>query len=225
MTTEYVTKRCSHFGAREFRFSVDDSQVMRTDVNWFLQTLEDRVAVGERFASDETIQVGWGLLKVRANADNSLQLLEPNYTSMPIEWVDSVTKTIAHLRLQKDVVESYFEPDDAEFPSLRHHSLVCSKLQDAERLLMDRTAATVPDSGWFIGCSVANHNHNDPGELECVSLYEAVLRNPRALMFLALPAGTVLETEGRTWQLYHGEVELRPKGGSFGEHIIKSRGR
>src|SRR5947207_426983 len=108
-----------------FRFKVDRARVIDVDVDWLVNTLDKWIAGGERFKDGETIQIGWGLLKVRSNSDRTTSLLEPDYQAMPIEWVDTVTQTLVDLRRQKGVCESYFDVDQAEFTSLRISCLVC----------------------------------------------------------------------------------------------------
>lgn len=219
MIHEFTTSRCASFGHAEFRFKVDDARVIEPDVTWFTKTLEDWVSEGARFSDGETIQIGWGLMKVRAASDRTLNLLEPDYESMPIEWVDTVSSTLVHLRLQKDVSQSFFDSDATNFPSLRFHGIVCSQLKVAEGIVMERFEGTPPDSGWFIGCDDDDH-HQDSSELIRISLYEAVLRNPKALSFLALPVGTSLGASSDGISLYFGDELLPPKQGSYIEQLL-----
>ena len=219
MLDEVETTRCRQFAQPEFRFKVDRSSVLAVDVDWLVTTLEKWVADGERFQNGETIQVGWGLLKVRSNSDGTASLLEPDYTSMPIEWLDTLTQTLIDLRTQKDVCESYFAPEAADFPSLRSSCIVCSGLEDAPRVVMERMAASPPDSGWFIGCGDAAHDYNSPDQLHRASLYDAVLKNHRSKSFLALPPATLLEVDDAVIHLYHRNTRIEPKRGSYIERL------
>lgn len=205
----------TEFDAAGFRFKADLTIVPDVDMQWFSETLRQMVANGERFGDGETIQLGWGLLEVRRNADGSLNLLEPDYANMPMEWIDTVTQTIRDLRLQKDVCESLFDIAHADFPSLRHHCITCSRLKDAGRVTMERFAATPPDSGWFIGCGDAAHDHDSPAQLSRTSLYEAILSNQRARMFLALPVGTLLEADDEDIHIYYRGKPVNAKQGSY----------
>lgn len=220
MLVEFRTSECHQFGQPEFRFKVDDTRVLEIDIQWFIKTLHEWIAHGERFRDSETVQLGWGLLKVHANPDGSLALLEPDYSSMPVNWVDTITQTLRDLRTQKDVCESYFEPDETTFPSFREHCIACSRLKDSPRIIMERVAATSPDSGWFIGCRHEEHDHNNADQLRRVSLYEAVLENPRARKFVALPPGTLLEADDEDIRLYHADALVNPKRGSYVHRLL-----
>jgi hypothetical protein len=106
MLDEITTSQCHRYGQAEFRFKVDRSRVLPVDIDWFRQTLEGWVAGGERFRDGETVQLGWGLLKVKANGDGTHSLLEPDFGTLPIEWIDVVTDSLVNLRKQKDVCEA-----------------------------------------------------------------------------------------------------------------------
>src|SRR5262245_53933273 len=97
-----VTTRCSEAGHAEFRFSVDEAVVIEPDITFFREALERWVLDGERFNDGETMQFGWSTLMVRLAEDGRLSLCEPDFQSMPIKWVETVTATLQHLRVQKD---------------------------------------------------------------------------------------------------------------------------
>lgn len=224
MLCEFRTSRSSAYDHPEFTFKVDTSRVPSTDVQWFTETMEQRVSRGESFRENEIIQLGSGLLKTLRGSEEDLRLFEPDFSSFPIEWVDTVTQTLLDLRVQKDVCESYFAVQQALFPSLRDSAIVCTRLAGSSRIVMDRQHAESPDSGWFIGCRGDQHDHNDPEELARVSIYEAVVSNPRARMFLALPLGTTLEADESTISVYSGDSLIAPKRSSFVERWLARRG-
>ena len=208
------TTQCSGYDHPEFRFAVDTRQLIDVDVQFLRTTLEGWVAAGERFAAGETIQLGSGVLMIRANGDGTLSLLEPDFASMPIQWRDSVTTTLGHFRLQKDTLESFFDPGQLAFPSVRHSCVACTRLDATANLVMERSEWSAPSTGWFIGCSDESHDHNSPAELELVSIYEALLRNSAALPYLAFPLGTLLQT-GAPPFVFFGGKPLAARPGSF----------
>jgi hypothetical protein len=210
-----TTSRCRTFGQPEFRLEVDTTAVVEPDVKWFVRTLEDWVEGGERFAAGQTVEVGWSVLKVEASPDGTLSLLEPDFVHMPVRWIESVTSSLQHLRLQKDVCESFFDSDALDCPSCVSHGIVCSRFQDSKGLLMDRQASSPPDSGWFIGCLDEGHDHNDPNELRRMSLYEAVLGNRAALPPLGLPARVLARVEKGKLAVFVDGRERAPRPGSF----------
>lgn len=224
MVKEYKTSRCHEVGHPELAFRVDAALILESDIDWLVCTLESMVASGSRFMSGQTIQIGWGCLKFGVLAEGSLRLLEPDYTSKPpIEFVDSVTQTLSHLRLQKDIVESYFGIEEIAFPSLMESCIVCTNAEAAD-VVMDRMAAEPPDSGWFIGCTRESHDHNDLENLTKVSVYEAVQRFPAAIGFLALPFGVFLKSTPGDIRILLGDVEITPKEASYVARLLQSRG-
>jgi hypothetical protein len=211
------TTNCRRHGHPEFRIHIDPSQApVKQDWHWFIGWLEQAVAQGERFLPGQTCQVGWGLLQVRDADEDSLALWEPDMQAMPIEWVDSVSTTLAHLRLQKDVVESLFSADDLLFPSMSQSAIVCTRLGESQGMIMDRNPPKGTDSGWFCGCHEEDHDHNNASELKCVSLYEAAARHSPAIVpYLALPAGVLLAVTDATPTFFQDGEPLEFKPGSY----------
>jgi hypothetical protein len=224
MMTILETTRCRDSGQPEFRVAVDGAAVIEPDIAFLLRTLEEWVQAGERFGDGETVQLGWCLLTVRVNEDNTLSLLEPDFRRMPILWVDSVTSTLRHLRAQKDVCESFFDPTAVCFPTLTQSCIVCTHLPEAQQLVMERHEPVAADSGWFLGCHGNTHDHNDARNLSRVSLYEAALQNPETIPYLALPPAVLLHvTADGLRGIFHEGKALQPKDGSYVDAIAKRR--
>jgi hypothetical protein len=59
-----TTKRYGNYGHPEISIACDSDQVLEGDVNWLLEWLENEVAHGRKFFSDETIQLGWRVTKI-----------------------------------------------------------------------------------------------------------------------------------------------------------------
>jgi len=225
MVKEFTTSRCHEVGHPEFVFKVDTSLVLQIDVDWFTATLESMVAGGSKFVPGQTIQIGWGLLKVGVPAEGRLRIFEPGYTSKPpIEFVDTVTQTLSHLRVQKDVLESYFEIEEIAFPSLSESCIVCTNVEETGGVVMDRTVPEPPDSGWFIGCTLPSHDHDNSKNLARVSVYEAVQRFPAALGFLALPSGVLLTSTLEEIRGYFDDAEVTPRRSSYIARLLETRG-
>jgi hypothetical protein len=72
------------------------------------------------------------------------------------------------------------------------------------------------DSGWFVGCRDHGHDHNDPGNLRCLSLYEAYLGQRGIQGFVTFPAGATVVIERKNGVTIFNEGEpLRIVRGSF----------
>lgn len=185
------TRRCAEQGHPEIRLEYDSALALTADALWLSDALEMQVAGGERYQEGETFQVGWALTRFVKDPDGLLSLEEPDMASMPIQWQPGVTRTLAHLRRQRDVVASVLGTDVPSFPSLMQSCLVCTRVthRDAS-VMMAREVSEGNDSGWYIGCMDARHDHNDPKQLKRVSLYEAIVAHaPQAVGYLALPPG------------------------------------
>jgi hypothetical protein len=79
---------------------------------------------------------------------------------------------------------------------------------------MERTDVEQQVSGWFMGC-LGDHDHNDTNELQLVSVYEAMLRNPRALPYVGLPSGVMLAKETDVPTVFFNGQLVTARRGSF----------
>lgn len=54
------------------------------------------------------------------------------------------------------------------------------------------------DTGWFLGCTNREHDHDSPPNLRRISLYEAMVkREPSIVPFFGLPTDTKITFDGR----------------------------
>lgn len=216
-----MTQRCREHAHPEFAIEFDPERMLAGDAEWLGQVLESWVVNGRRFAAGETVQIGWSFLQLKQQGD-ALGFLEPEFGSMPIKWVPGVTATLQQLRQQKDTVSSVLAPDAMALPSLRQGCIVCTRLQATQGLLMSRGAPEEEDSGWFIGCLDEDHDHQDMESLELMSLYQAIAeRAPRALPYLALPAGCGVRVQGSEPLIHDKDGPLPIKPGSYLESLVR----
>ena len=214
MTKALRTTKCGRHGHPEFHITLAPTvPVVEADAMWFLTWLEETVARGTRYEAGQICQVGWMLTQIRQTEDGDLSVWEPDMHHLPVEWSESVSHTLAHLRVQKDVVESVLPPEELSFPSLVQPAVVCTRLARSEDLVLDRTRPTGPDSGWFFGCRGDNHDHNDASELRVMSLYEAAIKHaPQIIPYLALPPGVLVGIQAGIPTIFrNGErLDFRP---------------
>lgn len=211
------TSTCHAHKHPEFRITYDPAIVpVEGDVRWFVGWLEQSVAQGKRFAPGETCQIGWIVTEVRQGNDGLLSFWEPDMRGMPVACSESVSNTLAHLRLQKDVVESVLSADALSYPSMRQSAIICSRLGKKDGLVMERTDSSGTDSGWFFGCRDEDHEHNEVAELRRVSVYEAAVRHaPQIVPYLALPKGVLVGMSNGVPAIFHDGELLEFKQGSF----------
>ena len=111
-----MTEKCSEHGHPELRLVYDCNIVRAEDVRSLLDQLEERVIAGSRLEVGASFQVGWMALQVARADDSRLALLEPDMVHTPVHWVDSVTHSLIHLRVQTGVCQSVEGLEQPVFP-------------------------------------------------------------------------------------------------------------
>ena len=213
------TTRCKANRHPEVRLSYEPDGIPDADVRWLLDHIQAMVAHGEVLRVGETIRIGWVDLEVGRVEKGMLQLLEPDWSGViPSTYVPWVTETLRQLRRQRDAVDSLGLIDEILFPNICESGLVCSRLNLGEMGVMERLAPEGADSGWFVGCADASHAHDEPAELERVSLYQAAWWIPASVQFYALPAGCRVDVvEGLRVSRAGKEIRVTP--GSYLERL------
>ncbi len=210
------TQKCGEHGHVEISVQCEDTSALSPSLHWFLGWIENEVAAGRRFCPEQTVQVGWSVLEVRQRTDGTLALFEPDFQSLPVRFVDSVSNTLLHLFLQKSVAESLGLGRELAIPSLRDSAIACAKFGSTKGFIMSRLTPGTADSGWFFGCDNKAHDHQAPRTLGRLSLYEAVIRHDnRTIPFLALPPDTFVGFGGAVPYFSRGETELAIHPGSY----------
>jgi hypothetical protein len=211
-----ATQYCNKHGHPEFSVICDEAEIYVPRVKWLLEWLEGEVARGKRFLPEQTVQVGWSLLKVKRRDDGTLGLLEPDFKSMPASFSDNVSITLLHLLLQKSVNESLGLENEMLLSSLQHSAIVCTDFGTTKGVTLSRTNPTGNDSGWFCGCDNGEHDHQSVENLRRISLYEAaVALDDRIIPYLALPAGILISLVGSHPRFFLNDKELSIKPSSY----------
>jgi hypothetical protein len=171
----------------------DPGRVPAAMVSEMIGYFEWQVESGVQFKDGETIQFGWGVLKVQAMPDGSLGVFEPDLVSFPINWIDSVTGVLLQTLIQKYVAESLGFYDEADYPSALKYMVVCDNYADCPAVIMERNRPwDANDSGWRLFCADPDHNHESDENIKLVSLYECAVNKPQVVEYLALPVGIAL---------------------------------
>src|SRR6185436_8164843 len=116
------TQKCREYGHPEISVECEDASALSLNLRSFVEWIESEVAGGRRFLPEQTIQFGWSILQIRQRTDGTLGLFEPDFQSMPIVFVDSVSNTLLHLLIQKSVAESLGLDQELSLPSLLQSS-------------------------------------------------------------------------------------------------------
>lgn len=150
---------------------------------WLLKFFEAAVSTGRKFKLDDTIQIGWMINKVQQNSEGDLEIWEPVFNSIPINWVRGVNSTIKHLTLQKSVVE--LVDTEPVFPSIIQAGAVMGNISnDCHNLQLVRNSSAQNDSGWQFTGQVGGVKP------EFHSLFQIACWCPGVVPFLALPPGS-----------------------------------
>lgn len=209
------TSQCSAFGHPEFNIECDAIWAESGTLNWFTDWLEASVKGGKVFQPGETVQLGWSILRIGSDEDGCLKFLEPDFVSLPVNFVTGVSQSLHHLFVQKSVADTAGLNNKLDIPSLRMSVIVCSKFSAKGPQFLSRTEQQDNDSGWFFGCVDPSHDHSSMAELSCVSLYQAALKygfDPMA--YLGLPSGTDVVVAGHSVEIYRDgqPLQIRDEG-------------
>src|SRR6266704_1849458 len=101
-----ATEICKEHGQHEITVECGDEGYLAQGLKSLLQWIERETEKGRRFLPEQTVQFGWSTLEIRQRADGTIGFFEPDFRSMPVRFVDSVTNTLFHLLLQKSVAGS-----------------------------------------------------------------------------------------------------------------------
>jgi hypothetical protein len=178
---KFKTENGERFGQPEIVLILDDEAQM--EPRWILDYFQDSVAAGKRFRVGETVQIGWMVAKLFETADGELEVWEPRFQSVPIQWVRGINNTLRHLILQKSVAELFQK--EPVFPSVLQAGIVVSPVWEQQgQLCMLREEPMQNDSGWRFS---RDESERPGGQFR--SLFEIGCRFPLLIPFLALPPG------------------------------------
>jgi len=207
----------------EVRFSVDDDGLPSEAIDHVVGMLEELVRRGRRISPGQHIQIGWYVVKAVRGDDGCLVLLEPDGSSLPLQFKDGITDTLRQMLLQLWHADSYKIPRDLlQIPSIQQSCLVCHGLTASKGLLLSRSEPSdAMDSGWFVGCDDRAHDHNAPGNLTRISLYDAFVRKPGISPWIGFPLDSLIRlADGEHPEVFIGELECPLQKESFVDRVL-----
>ena len=152
-----------------------------------LSYFENEIRRGTVFRSGETIQIGWMIVSLARDDDGELEVLEPQFGTVPVQWVRGATTTYRHLMLQNEVCRQVGV--DPEFPSMQQAGVISPGFLDAVGpFQITREKQNTKDSGWIF--REASYSGSDG--IFC-SLYEIGAAVRSVIPFLALPPGSTVK--------------------------------
>jgi hypothetical protein len=186
------TTKCGKFGYPEFVLEADEIAVPDIYITEMVATIEQMVADGAVFRAGETFQIGWMLTRVQEKGPRYLTLEEPDMSSMPIKWIPGITHTLRQKMLQVFMLDSVALRHEMQIPIILQSLIACTRYTDSDFFMSRSESTNESDSGWFVGCRDHRHDHNDTGNLRCVSLYEAFLGQWGIQGFVTFPVGATV---------------------------------
>ncbi|WP_426342522.1 immunity protein Imm33 domain-containing protein [Pseudoduganella sp. S-14] len=211
---DYSTTQCTKYGQAEFVFSVDDGSLGEKDAQWFRETLEEMVAAGEKFKAGETLLVGPVPLKLEAAEDGKLRVLEPDMKTIPFKFVPSVTRTLKIVRRQRYAADSLGATKAIRFAPFHHPLMVTPGALQAPSIIMIRAKKQDGVTGWVLTELETKSKSKD--DLEVMSVYEAMLKRPDIMDFLALPEQFSVVVSGRKkFEIFKDGTPVEPRKGSY----------
>ena len=170
----------------EPQISVSVSETYADHAEAIISFLDTSMSQGEGFRDGQTIQFGWVMLKLIQGMSGRLEVWEPDFESMPVNWTKGVDKTLRFTLIQREVCARMgVEPD---FPPMNHSGVVASTFNHGTgSIMMVREAPQGNDSGWLF-----RRVETENLEARLQSLYEITLNQNSIIPFLALPPGSEL---------------------------------
>ncbi len=198
---------------KDFTISARD-EVLEADMDWLVKYLTVAISEGTKFEPNQIIQFGWSMALI-VDKGSFLELHEPDLRSFPLKFENGVTGILMHLRLQKEVFESFKIRAPISFPSINQSVLIGSDLIDCKEFVLNRVQPEADDSGWFVGCSKSKLNYNDASNLTRISLYQLIVSYPQLIEFLALPAESTVDLTKKNPTVYFMNRKLKAKEESY----------
>lgn len=221
----YRTTKCTAAGHREVTLQLSKPPPLTDMHQMLINYFEAAAARGTRFLPDQTVQIGWSLLRLVDREDGTLGVQERELTPN-VKWTEQVDRAIVDVWLQKEVAMSVGMLDELTFPRQDDTALVADCALAKTQLVMTR----LPDqdlpqgfSGWMFACA-AEHDHGDRKQ---VPLLAIAAIQPGLVQLLALPHGTSVlvlyvaspdTPEGMLRiepHVYRGSQEIVPVPGSY----------
>jgi hypothetical protein len=216
---EIMSAGCGNNHHAQFRLRFDPNLALERDARELVARLEQYSA--SKLECGSHFQHGWLTLRLDHSSGDSLIAHEPDFSGLPIRYVDSVTNCLRHVAWQRACAGAIGFKGALVYPGMLDTAAVCPRLERSSHFIMERGAGGNNDSGWMIGCADTAHDHKHGSGLDSLTLYEAVTRSRREIAaFLALPVGAkILNGPHGIWVSLEGRSHQIPRG-SFLDQLI-----
>jgi hypothetical protein len=163
-----------------------------------LRYISDYVTKSQQhILAGETMRYGWSTLHFAQDPGTdvlSVEELAAPFATANDTYKRGAAKALAILREQDATVRRNGVASPGHHPHRSERAVICRRMNPNAQwplMVFDRIKARQADqSGWFVGCGNAHHNHNDVGELAALHLVYLAERDPRVVNYLAMPENT-----------------------------------
>src|SRR5450830_1543195 len=184
-----------------------------------IEHFENSVKSGKVFKTGETIDIGWGRLKLLANETGDLVVHEPSFFDMPIKWVAGASRSYSHLMLQRQVcLELDVVPD---FASLMQAGVI-SEFMMVNRgdFRMDRHDGDGKgNSGW----ALYELGKIDAERVQWVSLFQISVMYSQIIPFCALPSGSSVVYQSDVIEVAYADKNINSNSNEFLRQLLSSK--
>lgn len=191
----FRTSRCSPHGHPEVSFLFSERVPVPGLEGMLLGYFEGQVAHGVRFLPGQNIDIGGSLLRLFQRPDGTLGVRDVDVTTGDVALPESAHRSLMRTWFRQEVARSYgLSP---AFPAANARAIVCTATGASQHALMLKRMApsNAGDSGWYVGCTREEHDHDDAKNLQAVALAAIAGQFPWLDQFFALPVGTDLVVE------------------------------
>ncbi|HLL22586.1 MAG TPA: hypothetical protein VK427_10660 [Kofleriaceae bacterium] len=217
------TTSCTAAGHREVTLQLAKPSPLPDLHRILIDYFEAAVSRGMRFLPNQTIQLGWSVLRLCERDDGTLGV-EERALAPEVTWIEAVDRALADVWTQREIARSVGLADALAFPYQDDRALVANCVLEATELVMTRVSGDdLPAgfSGWMLACA-RDHDH---GERAYVPLIAVATMQPALVQLLALPHDTSVLVVFR-WKPSgpSGAMRIEPHIFRRGEEIIPAAG-
>lgn len=185
-------------------------------VEWLFDYFKNAIENGGEFKSDQTVQIGWMIVKLQKDIRGDLEIWEPRLDFMPIKWTRGASNTFRQMSVQRELSSQL--GSEPQFPSIMQSGVLPKDFFDVIKdFKMTRDAPSGKDSGWvFAKTSVI--------DLDCklASLFEIAMNYPAVIPFLSLPPGSFVEFKESDVVVSFGSKTISSDSNEFLMRVVRN---
>ncbi len=197
---------------QKLSYTIEDN-IPKSLTEWFSGWVEKYInerlyeAGGAAFNDKEFIRFGWSRLRVRLT-EKILSLEAPDFRTFPVEWKKDLTIVLQIAVLHNQVPESFELTPQSTFLD---DTVVVGEGFDHFPMFMSRSEQSQESSGqsgWFMASMSDDIDTSDESKFHMISLYEAAVKAPHILEYLAMPQGTQVVFTSANPKVLHNNQDL-----------------